>query len=266
MEFDLTIDRGNTAIKGALWRPDGTMAVAAKGDESLPAGDLAAMLLQQVGAAVIATAIYCSVVMSDRAEDLDSLKPVCRCLIDLDYRTPLPIDLSGYKTPATLGADRIAAACGAIAVAGADRPLLVSDMGTAITYDTIDLDSAGRATQYLGGNIAPGIDMRLRALAAFTDALPAVSAEGGDIPMVGYTTATAIRSGAVRGVVAELEYYHRAAGKDALAVLTGGSADFLVKNELINFDYIYEPFLVHKGLYSIIKQLKNKELYSIIDK
>lgn len=258
MEFDLTIDRGNTAIKGALWRPDGAIAVAAKGDASLPAGVLAAELLQQAcTAATIGTAIYCSVVVSDRADDLDSLKPLCGKLIDLNSKTPVPIAISNYATPGTLGADRIAAACGAIAVAGTERPLLISDMGTAITYDTIDLDSMGRATTYLGGNIAPGIDMRLRALAAFTDALPAVSADGGEIPLFGYTTATAIRSGAVRGVVAELEYYHRAAGSKALAVLTGGSAEFLVKNKLVTFDYIYEPFLVHKGLYSIIRHLNN---------
>lgn len=248
MNYKLTIDRGNTAIKGALWDADGKIIVAARGDESLPAGALLSQLITQAALPedIAVDAIYCSVVASDRAEDLDSLSPKCSRLVNLDYNTPMPLTIA-YDTAETLGADRIAAAMGAIAIAGSDRPLLVSDIGTAVTYDYI---KPGRI--FHGGNIAPGIDLRLRALAAFTDVLPAVSPEGGDIPLWGRSTATAMRTGAVRGLVAELEYYHRAAGKDTLAVLTGGSAEFLIKNDLITFDYIYEPFLVHKGLHSII--------------
>ena len=127
----------------------------------------------------------------------------------------------------------------------------MSDIGTAVTYDYVA--PGGR---YLGGNIAPGIDLRLRALAAFTDALPAVSVEGGDIPVWGRTTAEAMRSGAVRGVAAELAYYHAAAGKESIAVLTGGSAELLVNENILTFDYIHDPNLVHKGLFSIIKNEK----------
>ena len=62
-----------------------------------------------------------------------------------------------------------------------------------------------------------------------------------------------MRSGAVRGIAAELAYYHAAAGEGALAVLTGGSAELLVNENILTFDYIHDPYLVHKGLYSIIK-------------
>ena len=62
-----------------------------------------------------------------------------------------------------------------------------------------------------------------------------------------------MRSGAVRGIAAELAYYHAAAGDDALAVLTGGSAEMLVAENILTFDFIYDPFLVHRGLYSIVK-------------
>ncbi len=44
MDLKLTIDRGNTAIKAALWKPDGSIIAATKGDESLPAGDVAAQI------------------------------------------------------------------------------------------------------------------------------------------------------------------------------------------------------------------------------
>ncbi|MDE6197121.1 MAG: type III pantothenate kinase [Muribaculaceae bacterium] len=249
MDLRLTIDRGNTALKAALWDCDGNILAAAKGDESLPAGELVQSLAKTAGApsdTIVSAAVYCSVVDSDRADDLDSLRPLCRRLTDLSSATPMPLTID-YQTPATLGADRIAAALGALAMAGDNRPLLVSDIGTAVTYDFIDL---GRV--YRGGNIAPGIDLRLRALAAFTDALPAVSSDGGPTPIWGTTTAEAMRSGAVRGVAAELDYYHRSAGINTLAVLTGGSAELLIRLNLITFDYIHDPYLVHKGLYSII--------------
>lgn len=249
MEVKLTIDRGNTAIKAALWDVDGAIIRAAKGDASLPAGDLAMQLCHEAGLAQrqLAAIAYCSVVASDRADDLASLSDLTPRLVDLNATTPMPLTIA-YRTPSTLGADRIAAALGALHIAGDDRPLLVSDIGTAVTYDYI---APGRI--YVGGNIAPGIDLRLRALAAFTDTLPAVSADG-DIPQWGATTAEAMRSGAVRGLAAELETYHHAAGEHTLAVLTGGSAQLLIDRKIITFDYIHAPYLVHQGLFSIIKK------------
>lgn len=247
MELKLTIDRGNTAIKGALWNTDGRILCTLRGDESQPAGELALRLISQGQAEDSDIDIaYCTVVASDRADDIASLRPLARRLIDLSATTPMPLTIR-YLTPETLGADRIAAALGAIALAGSDRPLLVSDIGTAVTYDYV-----APGAIYMGGNIAPGIDLRLRALAAFTDTLPAVSPESGDIPVWGTGTAAAMRSGAVRGVAAELEYYHRAAGEQTLAVLTGGSAQLLKDSDILTFDYIHDPYLVHRGLYSII--------------
>ena len=252
MDVNLTIDRGNTAIKAALWDGDGNIIAVAKGDDTLPAGRLAESLLAQAGIPggpeAFAAAVYCSVVASDRADDLSSLEPLCRRLTDLNASTPMPLTID-YRTPATLGADRIAAALGALAIAGDSRPLMVSDIGTAVTYDYV---APGRI--FRGGNIAPGVDLRLRALAAFTDALPAVSADAGEIPVWGGTTVEAMRSGAVRGVAAELEYYHKAAGPDTLSVIAGGSAQLLIDRNLITFDYIHDPYLVHKGLYSIIQK------------
>lgn len=251
MEVKITIDRGNTALKGALWDADGHIICAMRGDDTLPAGVLARELCARAGAVAESLAVaYCSVVASDRADDLASLSPQCSRLVDLDASTPMPLQIR-YNTPRTLGADRIAAALGAISLVGTQRPLLVSDIGTAVTYDYVAPGGI-----YEGGNIAPGIDLRLRALAAFTDTLPAVSPDGGPIPQWGKTTAEAMRSGAVRGVAAELACYHSAAGDDALSVLTGGSAPLLIDSNIITFDYIHDPCLVHKGLYSIITNEK----------
>lgn len=249
MNFYVTIDRGNTAIKAALWDEGKAMLSTARGDATLPAGELVKSLVcgQVPEGQRLHTIVYCSVCASDRADDLDSLAPLCVNLIELNASTTTGMEIA-YRTPGTLGADRIAAALGAIALAGDSRPLLVADMGTAVTYDHV---MPGR--RYAGGNIAPGIDMRLRALAAFTDTLPAVNPTTGEAPMWGTTTAEAMRSGAIRGVVAELDYYLRAAGEGAMAVITGGSAALLHQMNILTFDYIYDPYLVHKGLFSIIK-------------
>lgn len=246
MKVKITLDRGNTAIKGAIWDADGQLTATMKGDESLPAGDLVKRLLDSADGIEADAIAWCTVVASEHADDEASLEGLAPRIVELKASIPLPIAIA-YRTPATLGSDRLAAALGAIELAGDNRPLLVSDLGTAVTYDYVD----GRC--YCGGNIAPGIDLRLRALAAFTDALPAVSVSGGDIPLWGRTTAEAMRSGAVRGIAAELAYYHAAAGDDALAVLTGGSAEMLVAENILTFDFIYDPFLVHRGLYSIVK-------------
>ena len=248
MALKLTIDRGNTAIKAALWDASGVLIASHKGDESLAAGDLARDMMQRYLAEgeVFDAIAWCTVVASEHADDEASFGGTAQKIVELNHTTPINMTV-GYLTPQTLGADRLAAALGALAIAGDSRPLLVSDIGTAVTYDYI---SPGR--RYAGGNIAPGIDLRLRALAAFTDALPAVNVEGGDIPLWGRTTAEAMRSGAVRGLAAELAYYHAAAGNDALAVITGGSAELLVNENILTFDFIHDPYLVHKGLFSII--------------
>lgn len=113
--------------------------------------------------------------------------------------TPVPLRIK-YATPHTLGADRLAAAVGAYAK-GKGREVLVIDMGTCITYDFVNADG-----EYLGGNISPGPKLRLKALNAYTSRLPLVSRHG-DIPEMGDSTETAIRSGVVNGIRREIEGY-----------------------------------------------------------
>ena len=86
-------------------------------------------------------------------------------LIILNHETPLPFAM-GYNTPKTLGKDRIAAVAGA-AYLKPQSNLLVIDAGTAITYDFIDSNG-----YYHGGNIAPGIELRVISLHLFTGKLP----------------------------------------------------------------------------------------------
>ena len=113
--------------------------------------------------------------------------------------TPVPLTIR-YATPHTLGADRLAAAVGAY-VKGGGTDVLVIDVGTCITYDFVNANG-----EYLGGNISPGPKLRLMALSEHTSKLPLVSRHG-DTPEVGYSTATAIRSGVLNGIRREIEGY-----------------------------------------------------------
>lgn len=159
--------------------------------------------------------------------------------------TPIPIR-NRYRTPRTLGSDRLAAAVGASSLKPG-KDLLIIDAGTCVTYEVIDAQG-----NYWGGNIAPGMHMRLRALHEFTAKLPLVEAEG-PVPGMGYDTQTAIRSGVLRGMKYEIEGYirsMRAKYPKLLVFLTGG--------DKINFDttiksiIFADKFIVPRGLNKIL--------------
>ena len=157
--------------------------------------------------------------------------------------TPLEID---YATPHTLGSDRVAAAVGA----WNEKPgnnMLIIDAGSAITIDFVD-----RQGRYKGGNIAPGVKMRLKALHDFTGRLPMVEKEG-DIPSFGYDTETAIRSGVIKGICHEIDGYINEMKEkygDVLVFLTGGDEKNL-KNRIKNSIFA-DKNLVAKGLNRIL--------------
>jgi type III pantothenate kinase len=152
--------------------------------------------------------------------------------IELDTNTPLPIE-NCYKTPETLGKDRIAAAVGGFDLYP-NTNLLIIDAGTAITYDIVN-----DKNQFLGGNISPGIEMRFKALHQFTGKLPLINQQKFD-KLYGTTTEDAIRAGVQHGVVFEVdkaidtfkEFY-----KNLKVIITGGDADFF-DNKLKNSFFV----------------------------
>lgn len=106
----------------------------------------------------------------------------------------------------------------------AGRPLLVIDSGTAITYNYVDENGV-----FIGGNIAPGMEMRFRGLHQFTARLPYVEPRdqyGG----IGLTTETAIRNGVMEGILFEVEGYIARFRDDHVnpkIIVTGGNSSFL---------------------------------------
>ncbi|GHV23956.1 hypothetical protein FACS189428_7920 [Clostridia bacterium] len=163
---------------------------------------------------------------------------------ELNPQLPVPLTID-YKTPQTLGMDRIAAAVGAVAQQPGAH-LLVIDIGTAITLDFVTA-----AGVYKGGNISPGPELRFKALHHFTNRLPLINEEG-NLPVWGYDTSTAIRSGVIGGIVRELDSYIAEYKKNdtILTFLTGGYA-FYFESKLKNATFA-DGNLVLRGLNEIL--------------
>jgi len=232
----LLADFGNTRVKVAVFDGDVLRQVY-----SGPV--LAESLSQAVEGMEIDKGMWCSVHPLDH--DIREWM-ISHGLTPLTVSTPVPIR-NDYSTRATLGMDRLAAAVGAWSMKPG-RDLLVIDAGTAVTYDFISADGV-----FKGGNIAPGIDLRLKALHEHTGALPMVEVQG-CTPMLGNDTETAIRSGVLNGVRYEIEGYIRELEPlypSLLVFLTGGDADFFdIKAKSRTFAV---PDLVLRGLARIVE-------------
>jgi type III pantothenate kinase len=149
------------------------------------------------------------------------LKSEYSYFLELNYQTPVPIK-NQYKTPYTLGLDRLAAAIGACELFPG-KDLLVIDAGTAITFDLIENNGT-----FKGGNISPGLRSRFRALHEFTKNLPLIG-EAEEYPVIGQTTEEAIRAGVINGMVFEIDGTISLFSEnrpDLQPVLTGGDALF----------------------------------------
>lgn len=163
----------------------------------------------------------------------------------LDHSLSLPIK-NAYATPKSLGVDRIAGVCGAYQLFP-NKPCLVIDSGTCITYDFINQDGV-----FMGGGISPGLSMRFEAVHTFTARLPLVQVIE-KAPLIGNSTETCIQSGVLNGVIGELngiisQYQEKFEGLQV--ILCGGDTRFF-ENKL-KASIFALPELVLSGLNSIL--------------
>lgn len=235
----LVIDIGNTAAKGAVFDGNKMIDICYMQSHELE------MLCGFSSKYDLSSAIVSSVV-DLKQRDYDILGKLGMEVVELNHRLPIPIE-NCYSTPETLGNDRLAAAVGANSLYP-DSNILIIDAGTCITYDLVDCRN-----RYLGGNISPGLNMRMKALHEFTSRLPIVSPVGELLPM-GNSTETAIRAGVVHGIEYEIQGYieeNRRKYKELFVFLTGGdlfSFDTSLKNSIFA-----DKFLVLKGLNRILE-------------
>ncbi len=160
---------------------------------------------------------------------------------------PIPIRVD---RPGEVGADRLVNALAAARLYGA--PAVVVDFGTATTFDCVAPDGA-----YVGGAIAPGLELGLEALAARTAKLPRIELRAPD-RAIGRDTISAMQSGAVIGYQAltaglldrvrrELADTANVPASEVRAILTGGLSAAPWVRALDGIDVI-DPDLTLKGL------------------
>ena len=141
MGYNLTIDQGNSSAKVAVW--DRADIIFDASFKQFKGEDIANLITRFPN---IDKAVYCSVA-DEGNETIKFLNEKNIKTLILDHSTLLPIT-NAYKTPQSLGRDRIAAAVGAWSN-HKNKDILVIDLGTAITYDVVTANGC-----YIGGNIS----------------------------------------------------------------------------------------------------------------
>lgn len=212
--MNLIIDEGNTAFKLAIF--DGNEVVKVKSFDPKHRQEMHSWISDSLSDIQ-------HVIVSSVVEDHLDLSRYNFNLIDLNERTPLPIS-NHYTTPTTLGRDRIANAVGAWSK-NIQGPVLVIDMGTCIKYDLVV--NGG----YMGGNISPGLHMRLKSLHQNTAKLPMLDLKQFEFGY-GIDTPSSIYNGAIQGAYHEINGFIAKYKRDfpGLTIfMTGGDAKFFDK-------------------------------------
>lgn len=237
MSTNLVIDIGNHSTKVYFYTNGNIVR-----QKNIPGHDWAKIKLAIENESYQAS-IISSVVEID-SELTSVLRKKSACIV-FDASTPIPLKIK-YTSPSTLGPDRLAASTAGWQLSGGGNVLTIV-AGTCITYNLVDASGT-----FLGGSIAPGIHMRLRAMNEFTGKLPLVSIEG-EHPLVGHSTETSIRSGVYHGVVNEtksmIESY-KAEIPELKIVVSGGDGSFLA--EALKNGIFARPELVAEGLNTIL--------------
>lgn len=235
--MDLVLDIGNTRIKAGLFQ----------GAELLRTGHVAHGDLAGLKAFADRSPVERIAVGSVAREDqvllgaLGSWAPTV--VIAGDHPSPLRM---AYRTPTTLGVDRLANAV-AVAHLFPGRAALAIDLGTCVTYDHVDA-----AGTYRGGSISPGLRMRARAMHAHSARLPLV-APPEQPAAIGLSTEESLAAGVHHGLRAELKTLiaeARQQAPDLAVVLTGGDAPRFAR--ALENGIFAHPTLTLLGLHALL--------------
>ncbi|GEO10488.1 type III pantothenate kinase [Segetibacter aerophilus] len=162
----------------------------------------------------------------------------------LSYDSKLPVT-SPVGKPHTIGADRLAMVVAAVDLFPRQHNLVIG-LGTCITYNFVN-----KYSEFIGGSISPGMEMRFKSLQYYTAKLPLVEADW-NFPLLGYDTKTNIQSGVIAGMAKEIDGIidlYKEKFVNFNVHLTGG--DIGVFGALLKNKIFADPSLIYKGLYAI---------------
>jgi type III pantothenate kinase len=165
----------------------------------------------------------------------------------LEFTSTLSLPIKNYyKTPETLGKDRLAGVVAAHYLYP-NRNVLVIDAGTCITYDLVNNNG-----EYFGGSISPGLTIRFNALHTFTGKLPLVSFKNYK-ELAGTDTETSILAGVINGFLFEADTVitkYKEQYEDLIVLICGGDYQFLV--DRLKNSIFAVPELILTGLNEIL--------------
>ena len=250
----LAIDIGNTNVTVGLFRAGMLVATRRAATNARATADEVELLLDGLlrldGIALAdldAIALASVVPALTGAVETIAVRRARRLLVAVADTVPLAIRVD---RPGEVGADRLVNALAAARLYG--TPAVVVDFGTATTLDCIAADGA-----YVGGAIAPGLELGLEALAARTAKLPRIELRAPD-RAIGRDTVSAMQAGTIFGYQAlaagllvrvrrELADANGVSPGDVKAILTGGLSAAPWARALEGIDVI-DPDLTLKGL------------------
>ena len=219
----LAVDIGNTSAHFILYSPKGVRKKEFRVKTS-EIGAKAARIIQRNISLKSAPVIVAASVVPDASRILKKVisgkLKLPFLLIGKDLQIPV---INRYKKPEQVGIDRLLNAYAAYS--RHRRELIIIDFGTAITFDLVSA-----AGEYLGGIIAPGIEISLEALFQKTALLPKIRLAH-PTSLIGQDTAESIRVGCTVGIgglcdriVERIRRHHL---PKALVITTGGYAHFM---------------------------------------
>ncbi len=243
----LAIDIGNTTIGFAVMHKAGHIVSVAVIDTDAKLSKIKAVIAKILRAQAISKVVICSVV------------PKASKILEGILKKTVPVDIIGrdilvpiknrYKNPKQVGQDRLVGAYGAMKIYG--HPLIVVDLGTAITFDVISPKG-----EYLGGAIVPGIRLSAESLFLKTALLPHIEIKAPK-NIIGKTTQESILSGLFYGygslckgmidlLSSRLSFPRK---RESIKVVMTGGHTHLMKKFVSPKIRIIDEDLVFKGIY-----------------
>lgn len=187
--------------------------------------------------------IFSSVLSEEQNEAFKNRFPLLK---QFDSEMKLPVSLN-YKTPDTLGKDRVCNAVGGWSLSKEEN-LLIIDVGTCIKLDVVTQNGS-----YEGGSISPGIRLRYKSLNDYTANLPLIS-ETETAELIGKSTKESIHSGVINGMQAEINGLiarYEQKYESLTIFVTGGDAKYfdletknnIFANENLTLEGLYQIYV-----------------------
>jgi type III pantothenate kinase len=232
----LCLDFGNSRMKAAIFEDEKfRLSVELPDDSSVHLKDL--LKKHQPDRSILSSVIR-------HNPELDTILSENTLFHRLSHQTKLNFTTPVGK-PETIGADRLALAAAAVRNFPAKNNLVIG-MGSCITYNFINQDS-----EFLGGAISPGMEMRFRSMHEHTASLPLVRKDW-NFPVIGYDTKTNLQAGVIAGITYEMggfiEYY-ASRYRNFNAVLTGGDSAYFAGQ--LKYKIFADFYFLFKGLYAL---------------